>query len=113
MKYIYIIFVILVVSNSAYAGETEISESQLDGKWPLTVKSGTLSCKQIPGVKYGQLVTFTTGQDTYALNGTARGHAKKRGWIEDITPIWKDNPEIFGTKIDIGSLINSGLKLCK
>jgi hypothetical protein len=113
MKYISILFIILVVSNSAYAEGIEISEGQLDGKWPLTVKSGTLSCKQIPGVKYGKLVTFTAGQDTYALNGTAKGHAKKRGWIKDVTPIWKDNPEIFGTKINIGSLIDRGLELCK
>ncbi len=113
MKKLYFLIAALSVSSTAVAGETEVSKSTFDKKWPLTVESGTLKCEQIPGVRYGQLVTFTSGEEIYALNGTAKGHAKKRGWVKEIAPIWRDNPEIPGTKIYIGTLIDSGLELCK
>ncbi len=108
----------IVEANFSYTvsvlpGEAAVSKGTFGENWPLTVQSGTITCEQIQGVRYGQLVTFTTGHDTYALNGTAKGHAKKRGWIKEVEPIWRDNPKIAGTKINIGTLIDSGLELCE
>ena len=38
--------------------------------------------------------------------------AKKNGWRE-IDEIWKANPGIPGTKINMGPLLDKGLSLCK
>ncbi|WP_394334220.1 DUF2511 domain-containing protein [Mycobacteroides abscessus] len=71
-----------------------------DGLWPLTVSEGTLECNNMA-------VTFRT-QDgaTYAVNGTAR--SKHPG----LEPIWKPSPEVPGARVNIGPLLNAGLKLC-
>ena len=45
----------------------------------------------------------------YALNGKASGSKKYR----DLFEIWKENPEIPGTKIPVGDIISRGLKLCR
>jgi hypothetical protein len=49
---------------------------------------------------------------TYALNGSARGVADKEGF-KLIDPIWKDNPELPGTKISIGDLLHRAVERCK
>ncbi|MDP1820676.1 MAG: DUF2511 domain-containing protein [Acidimicrobiales bacterium] len=56
-------------------------------------------------------VVFVREGVTYALNGLARGSAEENGWRE-IDEIWRDNPDIPGTKVDIGPLIDRGLDLC-
>lgn len=80
-----------------------VSSTTFQGEWMLTVDSGELLC-ETPNT-----VIFIAPDGTkYAVNGIA----KSRGYA-DIQPIWKDNPQIPGTKINIGSLIDEGLKLCK
>ena len=74
--------------------------------WPLTVSGGTLRCDE------PDLVTFTTDDGArWSLNGPARANGR-RGWIDDIEPIWKD-ARVAGTKADIAPLIDDGLTLCK
>ena len=70
--------------------------------WPLTVTSGVLKCED-------SAVIFTSGGRTYAVNGMATT------WDlgVDIDPIWADNPELEGLKINIGPLIAKGLTLCE
>lgn len=70
-------------------------------KWPFTVKNGTLDCID------GKAAVFIHGDNTYQLNGTARsmGYAP-------IDNIWRDNPKIEGTKINIGPVIDLALKQC-
>lgn len=113
MKRFSTLLALLFISNAVVAGSEVIDKASFDKEWPLTVDSGTLSCEQVPGVRSGQLVTFTTQGKTYAVNGTAKGHAKNRGWIEEIRPIWKDHPDVPGLKIPISSLIDRGLQLCR
>ena len=98
-------------SSIALAASAEISSAEFKDRWPLTVNTGTLTCNQGPGNLNTQLVTFTTGRKTYALNGAARGQAKRRGWLE-IDQIWRDNPSIPGAKVSIRPLIDRGLALC-
>lgn len=71
-------------------------------EWPLTVDEGRIYC---PGA--GRLV-FESDGTRYALNGLAMGTHE----YADIDPIWKDNPEIGGTKLDIGGLIEHGNRAC-
>jgi hypothetical protein len=112
MKIIFPAVLLAFIPLASYAGSANISKSQFKDQWPLTVDSGTLKCEPAPTSLKVQFVTFTSGGKTYALNGIARGQAKQRGWKE-IDPIWKDNPEIPGAKINIGPLITLGLTLCR
>jgi hypothetical protein len=51
-------------------------------------------------------VTFNVNGTTYAVNGTAGDEGDL-----DIHPIWKKAPE--GLRVDIGDMIDRGLKLCE
>lgn len=97
-----------IIAMSLLAGITtafgvEISEVEYGDRWPFTVASGDLECVT------PSKVIFRAGGRTYAVNGTAGADNR----FANIRPIWKDNPEIPGTKINIGPVINQGLTLCK
>jgi hypothetical protein len=95
-----------VSSRGPDQNERAIIASVYGEAWPLTVNGGTLRCDK------RNLVTFTTEDGKrWALNGPARVYGK-RGWIDDIGPIWKD-ARVAGTKVDIAPLIDKGLTLCK
>ncbi|WP_339080816.1 DUF2511 domain-containing protein [Pseudomonas sp. TMP9] len=102
----------------------EVTAQQYGEKWPFKVSSGNLECK-------GQAVIFHTDEKAYAVNGVA----KQKGY-KDIEPIWKQDPKFFEmaneiaksenkpvrdiiramgrpTKINIGPILDEGLKLCK
>lgn len=80
-------------------------------KWPLSVNSGYLKCK-------GGCVTFTTlDSKTYGVNGIARSR------YIPIEPIWLFDEKMMAdlksvgapdseVRINIGDLIDEGLKLC-
>lgn len=89
-------------SGEEDADGMRVSADDYGDDWPLTVSSGTLDCQR-------EAVTFTTQGTTYAVNGMAESHDLG----VDIEPIWADNPEIPGTKKNIGPLIDDGLELCK
>lgn len=83
--------------------DRQVAASNYGDDWPLTVDGGRLWCKQ-PGA-----VTFVAPDGTvYAVNGTAKDF--NRG--ADIAPIWADDPDVEGLKMDIGPLIEDGLELC-
>ncbi|MBX9936142.1 MAG: YebY family protein [Burkholderiaceae bacterium] len=104
----YAIFAIMSMTGivaAAQSGKIEISRSQMGKDWPFTVDKGTLRCAS-------SMVTFEANGTIYAINGTASSRAASMGW-RDVSPIWKENMEIPGTKIGIGSVTNKGLELCK
>lgn len=70
-------------------------------EWPLTVERIGFEC---PGG--GQLVVVTEDGSKYAGNGLAKGE------YDDIAPIWKDDPDVDGLKVDIGELIEWGNSKC-
>ena len=79
-----------------------VSKKDFRDKWPLTVSSGRVECIR------GLFAVFHHKNKIYALNGSAIS----KGYTS-INPIWKDNPNIKGTKINIGILTDEALKLCK
>lgn len=95
--------------NAQSVKSKKVSKSEFGKKWPLTANEGVIKC--IDGI----YVVFTAPDGkSYAVNGTAlsKNTMKKRGWL-DVWNIWKDDPELRGAKINISSLLNSGLVLCK
>ncbi|HEY4755677.1 MAG TPA: DUF2511 domain-containing protein [Ignavibacteriaceae bacterium] len=91
----------------------EVSQSQYGANWPFTVGKGLLGCINHGEHPYANIqvksVYFKANGITYAVNGAATD--QKIG--VDIDPIWKSNPSIPGTKINIGSIIDKGLSLCQ
>lgn len=83
------------------ASEKAVTQADYEERWPLTVDSGTLRCE-------ADAVTFTTGGVTYAINGLARG----RNLWPDIDLVQRANPELPGTRMSVGPLIDDGLELC-
>ena len=81
-----------------------------DGPWPFTVDRGELKCigpVDDPGV------LFVTDQgDTYALNPAAIRMADRVGAMADLDPIWRDDPETLGAKVNVSPMIQYALKLC-
>ena len=86
------------------------STTWTDGPWPFTVDRGELKCigpVDDPGV------LFVTDQgDTYALNPAAIRMADRVGAIADLDPIWRDDPETLGAKVNVSPMILYALKLC-
>lgn len=78
-----------------------VTRAQFGDAWPLTVNSGEVECIN----KYIVVFHAPNGK-TYGLNGISFGHGYPR-----IHPIWRDNPRIPGSKVNIGPLIQFGLSL--
>ena len=109
-------------------GEKEISKNQFDEKWPFTVSEGKLKCVQYnaKGINSQMIqgVIFETNGKTYGINGTAKSWGKELGY-SNIEEIWADDTiqmnklikagipkENAKMKIDIGTILDEGLKLC-
>lgn len=88
--------------------EAPISRADMGAEWPLTVESGVIGCER------GRAIKFLANRKTYSINGTAQAYSKTHGfgWLQ-VNSIWADNPDIPGTKINIGPLIARGQKLCR
>ena len=81
--------------------EQLVLEKDFNNTWPLTVDRGVI--ENIKGA-----VVFRHKNKEYGLIGLATSMG-----YSDIDKIWKNNPEIPGTKISIGILINIGLAVEK
>ncbi|NPC95523.1 DUF2511 domain-containing protein [Nocardioides sp. zg-DK7169] len=79
-------------------------------EWPLKVDYAVLSCESKTVMGRGLLIVTMEDPDgnAYAVNGTAQDHTDLPG----IGPIWADDPDVNGLKIDISPVINAGLALC-
>lgn len=89
--------------ESARAGEVTAEEFGED--WPFTVDSGRLSCRA------PRQALFRADGRTYPLNGAASARAMDHGYPA-LDRIWRDNPDIPGTKISVGPMISRALELC-
>lgn len=85
---------------TACAGE-EISRAEFGDRWPFMVDAGTLHC-DLPN-----RVTFKTDGVAYGVNGAAVAYG-----FPPINPIWRNDPSIPGAKVNVGPLIERGLKIC-
>ena len=86
------------VADKASSGD--VKKEDFGDAWPFTVDAGRVQC--IDGV----YAVFEAGGQTYALNGAAK--SKYAG----LDSIWRDNPELAGTKVNIGPMIELALSRC-
>jgi hypothetical protein len=118
-----IFFSLLTLMSCNSFAAVQLTEKNFTAEWPFTIESGILDCE-------GTSITFEYNDIKYAINGIA----KAKGFAE-IDSIWKDDPDFFElakaikksdesiedvitemggpTKINIGPIIQLGLKLCK
>lgn len=96
------------IAHAAPPTSAKVTSAEMASDWPLTVDTGELACER------GTFIKFTAGGKTYAVNGSAKDFSRSKGlgW-RDVREIWRDNPEIPGTKIPISALIAKGQKLCQ
>ena len=72
-----LVLCILALSTQAAAqNQITISKDQFGDKWPLSLNSGVVRCLAIGNGS----VVFEANGKTYAVNGTAKGYAKKYGF---------------------------------
>ncbi len=91
----------------------EIHQKEFGDKWPFTVPSGTLECRE------GVEVVFVVNGKTYAVNGAASGSRQ----YHDLIEIWKDDPELSilfknrpdlpKPKLSINAILDRGVALCQ
>jgi hypothetical protein len=86
-----------------------IVASEMGDKWPLVLDGGVLHCASY-GPGFGS-VLFLSGEVTYAVNGDARTHARRNGWV-DIEDIARSDSDYPGAQMSWQPLIDIGLELC-
>lgn len=96
-------------ADASVSSDGKISKASFDGEWPLTVKSGTLSCVGSGGV--GKVWLRADDGTTYAINGLAVGEAKANGG-HVVDEIWGE-PDKYGLRPDVTPIIDAGLALCE
>ena len=55
---------------------------------------------------------MTDAGDLYALNPAAIRMAERVAAAVDLDPIWRDDPQILGAKVNVSPMILYGLALC-
>lgn len=99
----------LLVSAVAAAGNIDlVSAEDYGADWPFRGEEMHLLCLA------GNAVVASDPESgrMYPLNGVASGQAERLG-LEPLEAVWRDNPEIPGTKVSVGPFIKRGLALCK
>lgn len=85
--------------NNQNKASVVVHKADFGSAWPFTVDSGEL-CRD------GDKVWLAHNGETYALNGLSQQITKHELW-----PIWRDDPDSPGRKINIGPMIEKGLSL--
>lgn len=99
-------------TNEAPKGKNtvQITQETFQGEWPFNVNTVELQC-----YKGGAFIEDVSTNEVYGLTGLANTigtNGKKSSNNINGAAIWKDNPELPGTKISLGPFINDALALC-
>ena len=86
------------------------SATWTEGPWPFTIESGELACIG-PAEDPGVFIALASGE-MFALNPAGIRMADEVGAIADLDPIWRDDPDILGVKVNVSPMILYALKLC-
>ena len=80
-----------------------LTPKDVDDPWPFAVDRVVLRCE---GASGSGSVIVTAGGKEYGVNGTAQAE------YPAFDPIWKKNPDVPGTKVNISEVLDLGLALC-
>jgi hypothetical protein len=128
MRWIAVVALAVVVRPAVADGGRRLTKAEFGEKWPLSVDEGVVRCLAM------SVVVFEANGKTYAVNGTAKGLAKERGFLS-IDSIWLEDPKFTEmakeiaasqgrplvdvmkemgppSRINIGPILDSGIALC-
>ena len=100
-----------LVSGCSSSTNMKVSRADLGDAWPFTVDSGVVACNH----PSSEIVFFTSqSQKIYAIDEVAKGMEVAKGTkrYADVREILRDHPSVAGSKVDIGSSLDRGRKLC-
>ena len=98
-KNLFLVFALIVLTSCGNSTSGKLVTKQEFGKkWAFTVKQGYT-------YSIGESAIFNANGTEYQLNGAARMQGYK-----SIDSIWRENPEIPGTKVSISPFIDLALK---
>lgn len=87
-----------------------MSATWADGPWPFTVAAGNIGCVTIDA---GPVLVFADMDGTvWPLNGLAIAHGPQVGGQPSLDPIWSLNPQIPGTRVPLGPIMDAARSLC-
>ena len=82
-----------------------ITAEEYGNRWPLTVDEARLYCRH-------NAVWLKVNRRKYSLNGLSYSLLRRHGCtVHELEDIWRPNPESEGLRVNIGPLIDDGLKL--
>lgn len=97
-------------------GSVALTRQDFGGYWPLEADEILLVCEPVSDRPAHHILAVVGGK-TYALNGTARGSAKKRGWgdFDSLIAAERDPSGSFSIEaIQFRlALVDRGLALCR
>lgn len=98
---------LLLASAGANAGQELVNVEDYGLQWPFTMPEAYLMCLD------GNAVAAMDPESgvMYAVNGAASSKASRLA-LEPLTSVWRENPELPGTKISVSTMVEKGLQLC-
>jgi len=84
-----------------------ISAEEFGAAWPFVPEEMHLQC--LPGKAV--VVTDPETGRMYGLNGPANGKARQLG-LDPLEQVWAESSSIPGSRVNVGPVIEAGLKLC-
>lgn len=100
---------LLLAATAAAAANIELVSADDYGQdWPFTLEEVHLLCMD------GNAVVASDPENgrMYPLNGAANAKAGRLA-LEPLTPIWREDPALPGTKLSVAPIIERGLVLCQ
>lgn len=97
---------ILVGCGAGRQDSRAVSRAEFGSEWPFTVAEGTVFCR-VPSQ-----ALFESNGETYPLNGSASARSAQEGY-RNLNDIWRPNPDIPGTRVPIGDMIQLALEQCE
>ncbi|WP_313056200.1 DUF2511 domain-containing protein [Stutzerimonas nitrititolerans] len=85
-----------------------ISAEDFGDAWPFVPEEMHLQC--LPG--NAVVVTDPETGRMYGVNGAASGKARQLG-LEPLDHIWRADSAIYGAKVSVAGVLESGFALCK
>jgi hypothetical protein len=91
----------------------KVTSAEHGDAWPFTADEAVLNCLETEAGSNIYMTYAQVGGKTYSLNAPAFAAADRFGWEKDEGPIWRDNPLVKGTKINILPMKLLALKGCQ
>lgn len=92
--------------------KTRFTKADFGAQWPFTLDEGQVDCIPISGKGSLGAAIFRTNSGIYALNEIATSRASLENY-KNLGDIWKDDPQLPGTKMSALAIIQAGSAVCQ